>query len=147
MINCILSIFLDILAARDAGLSWTPTKLPIRQVNLVAPVQPVHSPFLKWVPPSVALAPAPEDEVINLDSEEVEEVEVAQESAEDPPSESALVAAPFRLGPVPPLNRTIIPTGIDPVFPRGKFGNHLGRNWDSVCEQIVSIFPFLFFLN
>ena len=73
-----------------------------------------------------------------MEIEEVEETGVAQESAEDPSNESALVAAPFRLGPVPPLNRTIIPTGIGSVFPRGKFGNNLGRNWDSGCEQIVS---------
>ena len=59
---------------------------------------------------------------------------------EDSSDEAAPVAAPFRLGPVPPLNSIVVPTGVtDPTYPRGKFGTGIGRNWDSVCEQVVSI--------
>lgn len=117
--------FLDLIAARDAGLAWTTTNLPIKQVKLVTPTQPNHSPFLSWAPPNLALLPDPVDQVIapNVEEENVEEPEVAQEAAEDL-DEAAPVAAPFRLGPVPPLNRTIIPTGeINPEFPRGSVTN------------------------
>ena len=140
--------FLDLIAARNAGLTWTTTTLPIKQVNLVAPTQPVHSPFLSWAPPNLVLTPnEPATAPIEVRNDAVE-VEVAQEPEEDL-GEIAPVAAPFRLGPVPPINRTIIPTGVNnPIYPHGSVTNMVRRgdvqNYTGpdcyVWDPVVSIF-------
>ena len=102
---------------------------------------------MKWAPPSIALAPVPQESG-NLENELVDENAVAQEPLEDSSDEAAPAAVPFRLGPVPPINRTVVPTGVtDPKYPRGKFGNDLGRNWDSKCEQVVSIFFIILYFH
>ena len=123
--------------ARKAGLCWYNTPLPIRQVNLVPPNQPVHSPFVHFVPKELAVDESIAPTNSNDANEEETEpgVDVAQESSETPTqsgSSTSVVAAPFRMGPTPPLVRTVVPQGAtQSMFPRGNVMNSVRTQADS----------------
>ena len=98
------------------------TDLPLKQVCITPPNLPVHNPFLKWAPETVALVPESESapELPPARDEEVEGEEVEEEDggAQELPAEQ--VPLPFRMGPAPPLNNTVIPVGeVKRGYPRG----------------------------
>ena len=149
------------MAARSAGLCWSDTKLPIKQINLLSPVQPVHCPFLKWLPPNVALAPAENDpnqpsfiEIYSSDDEGDDGDEGgAQGPSEEDSAQEILPAAPFKLGPTPKLNPTVIPFGKTPSnYPRGSVlsftrGNgQISDRGASVYHLAPVVSIFLFFI-
>ena len=96
------------------------TDLPLKQVCITPPNLPVHNPFLDWAPESVGLAPpASEPEVAPVQNEEVE-IEEDVGGAQELPSEQSVSPLPFRMGPTPPLVKSIIPTGeVKRGYPRG----------------------------
>ena len=109
--------------ARNAGLCWFNTPLPIRQVNLVPPNQPVHSPFVNFVPKELAI----EESSTQIASNDASQVESGTDDVAQEPSSSSvsgssttLAAAPFKLGPTPALVRTVVPFGeTKSMYPRG----------------------------
>ena len=112
--------------ARKAGLCWYNTPLPIRQVNLVPPNQPKHSPFVHFIPKELAVEEptAHSDSDDDNDDKEEPAVDDGARGSSDPPapsrSSAQLVAAPFRMGPTPSLVRTVVPQGeTKGMYPRG----------------------------
>ena len=113
------------MAARDAGLCWMNTDLPLKQVCITPPSLPVHNPFLDWAPESVALTPdnvpgpisAPAEDPNEVENENEDDVDGgAQELPVDPP----VSPLPFQLGPTPPLVKSVVPVGeVKRGYPRG----------------------------
>ena len=119
------------------------------------PNLPVHCPFLKWIPKTVALTP--EDipdgpsyiEITSDDDDEPEKAEIggAQDPSEDPGSDEETPSAlPFQMGPTPPLVKNTVPIGIPKNYPRGNLNNlhrthgtYTGPN-QYVWSDVVSIY-------
>ena len=156
---------LDILSARDAGLCWMNTDLPLKQVCITPPNLPVHNPFLNWAPETIALAPTgpsnPDIAPVRAEeNEEVVENEIDDGAQELPVDHSPL---PFRMGPTPPLVKSVVPVGeVKRGYPRGDitqlkrvhqdFSDYTGPEmyiWPQVVSisrlnQLILLLPIIF---